>query len=117
MATATQLDLDKYCADVAQRAKRASVQLAVTSTDVKNRWLRRSAGLLRENIGRIEAANEEDVAAAPGYGLTDAEVDRLKLDRKRIEEIAAGLEQVAELPNPIGELIRSTVRPNGLRID
>ncbi len=117
MATATQIDLDKYCADVAARAKRASARLAVTSTDVKNRWLRRSAELLRENTNRIEAANEHDVAAAPGYGLTDSQIDRLKLNRKRIEEISAGLEQIAALPDPIGEVMRSTQRPNGLRID
>jgi glutamate-5-semialdehyde dehydrogenase len=117
MATATQPNLDKYCADVAQRAKRASSQLAITSADLKNRWLRKSADLLRENIARIETANEEDLAAAPGYGLSDAQIDRLKLNSKRIGEIAAGLEQVAELPDPIGEVIRSTVRPNGLRID
>ena len=117
MATATQMDLDKYCADVAGRAKRASERLAITSTDVKNRWLRRSAELLREHIERIQAANEQDLAAAPGYGLSGAQIDRLKLNRKRIEEIAAGLEQVAALPDPIGEVIRSTQRPNGLRID
>jgi glutamate-5-semialdehyde dehydrogenase len=57
------------------------------------------------------------LAAAPGYGLTHAEVDRLRLDGKRIEEIAAGLEQIAGLPDPIGKLIRTTNRPNGLRID
>ena len=57
------------------------------------------------------------MAAAPGYGLTDAAIDRLRLNRKRIEEIAVGLEQIAELADPIGELIRTTNRPNGLRID
>jgi glutamate-5-semialdehyde dehydrogenase len=117
MATATKIDLDQYCAEVAVRAKRASTQLAVTTTDVKNRWLRRSAELLRENVGQIEQANGRDLAAAPGYGLSDAQVDRLQLTPKRIEEIAAGLEQIAALADPIGEVLRSTVRPNGLRIE
>ena len=117
MATATKLDLDKYCADVAARAKRASARLANVSTDVKNRWLRRSAKLLRDNIQQVEQANARDLAAAPGYGLTDAQIDRLRLTPKRIEEIAAALEQIADLPDPIGEVLRSTVRPNGLRID
>src|SRR5688572_8271836 len=103
MATATKFDLNQYCTEVATRAKRASTQLAVTSTDVKNRWLRRSAELLRANVGQIEQANERDIAAAPGYGLSDAQVDRLRLSPKRIKEIAAGLEQVAALADPIGE--------------
>ena len=73
--------------------------------------------MLRESVDRIAEANARDLAAAPDYGLTDAQIDRLRLTPKRIEEIAAGLEQIAELPDPIGEVIRTTVRPNGLRID
>src|SRR5688572_23826631 len=117
MTVAAELDLDRYCADVAARAKRASVRLAVTKTDVKNEWLRRSAELLRERGNQIEQANALDLAAAPGYGLTDAAIDRLRLTPKRIEEIAVGLEQIAELIDPIGEVIRTTERPNGLRIE
>src|SRR4051794_24668625 len=117
MATATQIDLDQYCSVVAERAKRASAELGTISRDTKDEWLRRSAQLLRENEERIAEANERDVAAAPGYGLTDAAVDRLRLNRKRIEDIAAGLEQIAELADPIGEVIRTTNRPNGLRIE
>jgi glutamate-5-semialdehyde dehydrogenase len=117
MAVAAELDLDKYCAEVAAAAKRAAVRLATISTGVKNAWLRRSARLLGEQSDRIIEANASDLAAAPGFGLTDAEVDRLRLDSKRIDEIAAGLEQIAELPDPIGEIIRTTNRPNGLRIE
>jgi glutamate-5-semialdehyde dehydrogenase len=117
MATATEVDLEKYCADVAARARRASGHLATTPRTVKDEWLRRSGQLLRENEERITEANQRDIAAAPGYGLTDAAIDRLRLDHNRIEEIAAGLEQVANLPDPIGEVIRTTDRPNGLRID
>src|SRR3954470_21731856 len=117
MATVTELNLDTYCAEVAARAKRASMELGTVPRQLKDEWLRRSAQLLRENEERIAEANERDLAAAPGYGLTDAATDRLRLDRKRIEEIAAGLEQIAELPDPIGEIIRTTNRPNGLRIE
>lgn len=117
MSVATELNLDKYCAEVASSAKSASVRLATTSTRVKNAWLLRSAQLLREHDERIIEANARDLAAAPGYGLTDAQLDRLRLTPKRIEEIAVGLEQIAELPDPIGEIIRTTDRPNGLRID
>ena len=76
-----------------------------------------TSGALRKNIRQIEQGNARDLAAAPGYGLSDAQIDRLRLTPKRIEEIAAGLEQIAELPDPIGEIIRTTERPNGLRID
>jgi glutamate-5-semialdehyde dehydrogenase len=117
MATATKFDLDQYCAEVAARAKLASSSLAVTATRVKNRWLRRSAELLRSNVRQIEQSNARDLAAAPGYGLSESQIDRLRLGFKRIEEIAAGLEQVAALADPIGDVMRSTVRPNGLRID
>jgi glutamate-5-semialdehyde dehydrogenase len=117
MATAVQIDLAKYCTDVASRARRASGRMATVSGAVKVNWLRRSATLLRENAKRLQAANAEDLAAAPGYGLTDAEIDRLRLTPARTESMAKGLEDVAALPEPIGALIHSTIRPNGLRID
>src|SRR4051794_8977752 len=110
MPTATKIDLDKYCADVAGRAKRASVELSTVPRSIKDTWLRQSAQLLCDSEERITEANERDLAAAPGYGLTDAAIDRLRLNRKRIEEIAAGLEQIAELADPIGEVIRTTSR-------
>ncbi len=117
MSIAIEPNLDTYCTAVAQRAKQASMRVANTSTDIKNKWLRRSAQLLRENEERITDANAQDLAAAPGYGLTEAAIDRLRLNRQRIEEIAAALEQIANLPDPIGELMRTTDRPNGLRIE
>ncbi len=117
MAVASEMSLDKYCADVAACARRAATRLGNTPTSVKDQWLRRSAELLRERVEQVCEANARDLAAAAGYGLNDAQVDRLRLSRKRVEEIAAGLEQIAELPDPIGEVIRSTKRPNGLRID
>jgi glutamate-5-semialdehyde dehydrogenase len=117
MAVATELDLDRYCADVAARAKQASARLAVVDTSAKDRWLRRSAELLRDSIQKVEQANARDLAAAPEFGLSDAQIDRLRLTPTRIEEIASGLEQIASLPDPVGEVMRSTERPNGLRID
>jgi glutamate-5-semialdehyde dehydrogenase len=116
-AVAEEIDLDKYCTDVAMRAQKASARLATTSGAVKSQWLRRSAAMLRESIERIEEANEQDLAAAPGFGLSDAEVDRLRLTPARVEAMAVGLEEIAALPEPIGEVIHSTIRPNGLEID
>ncbi len=72
--------------------------------------------LLRERTGDIIAANQLDIAAAPGFGLSDAAIDRLKLTPARIEAIAVGLEEIAVLPDPVGEVIESSRRPNGLEI-
>jgi glutamate-5-semialdehyde dehydrogenase len=116
-AVAEKMDLAPYCTDVAVRARRASAMLSTTSGAVKSEWLRRSAAMLRENVERVQEANSQDLAAAPGYGLTDAEIDRLRLTPARIEAIAVGLEEIAVLPEPIGAIIHSTIRPNGLQID
>lgn len=110
-------DLTAYCRDVAQRAKRASAVLATVLSAVKIAWLLRSAELLRDSSAKIGEANQLDLDAAPGYGLTDAAIDRLRLTPDRIESIAAALEQVAALRDPIGSVIDSTVRPNGLQIN
>ncbi len=116
MSVVQKQDLAAYCLDVARRAKHASSQLALVTGAAKNRWLKTSALRLREHQAELLSANEEDVRAAPGYGLTDAEIDRLKLNPDRIEAIATGLEEVAALPDPIGELIESSIRPNGLQV-
>jgi glutamate-5-semialdehyde dehydrogenase len=116
VATVESTDLQAYCLNVAQRARMASVELARVEAVSKIDWLRRSAELLKENVNEILEANRLDIAAAPGFGLTDAEIDRLKLTPSRIESIAKALEEVAALADPVGEVIESTVRPNGLKI-
>ena len=116
MATAAESSLSAYCREAAVRAKRGAAELAQLSGERKNAWLKESAKVLRERTKGLLAANERDVVAAPGYGLTDAEVDRLKLTTSRIEEIAVGLEAVAALPDPVGEVIESSIRPNGLQV-
>jgi glutamate-5-semialdehyde dehydrogenase len=110
-------NLAAYCQDVARRAKTAAGLMATLPAAVKIAWLERAAALLRKNIAAIELANAEDLAAAPGYGLTPAEIDRLRLTPERIDAIAAALIEVGQLRDPIGRVIDSTIRPNGLRID
>jgi len=122
MATAAKpsaeiVDLGAYCQEVAERAKQAAGELALIGPEIKIAWLRRSAALLRANIPSIEAAGAIDLAAAPAYGLTEAQIDRLRLTPERIEAIAAVLEAVAELSDPIGKVLSTVVRPNGLKID
>jgi glutamate-5-semialdehyde dehydrogenase len=82
----------------------------------KNAWLRQSARALREESAHVIEQNAKDLEAAPGFGLTAAQTDRLKLTPARIAEIAAGLDEVAALPDPVGEVIDSSVRPNGLEV-
>lgn len=108
--------LREYCLQLAARARVASRELAQLRGEVKDAWLRRSAALLRERTPQLLAANERDVAAADQFGLTSAQVDRLKLSAKSIGGIAAALEQVAAQKDPVGEIIESTVRPNGLDV-
>src|SRR5262245_17824342 len=105
MAVATNFDLAKYCTEVSVRARRASALLATVGGGAKVEWLKRSAALLRESTDRLTQANAQDLAAAPKYGLDDAQIDRLRLTPARIESMAAGLEQIAALPEPIGEVI------------
>jgi len=109
-------DLAAYCTDLAQRAARAARTLANVPGALKNEWLRGAARALSEQAGVIREANERDVAAAAGYGLSAAQVDRLTLTPARLSAVAAALEEVAALPDPIGETMESTVRPNGLEI-
>ncbi len=116
MSTKQSQDLAVYCQQLAQRARRASIDLAQVTGQQKNDWLRHSAAALRKQTEAILQANQRDIDAAPGFGLTDAQIDRLKLSPDRIEGIARGLEEVAQLPDPVGEMIESVVRPNGLRI-
>jgi glutamate-5-semialdehyde dehydrogenase len=116
MAVLEQHDLAGYCLSAARRAKAASAELAQASGAAKNAWLRASAARIREHAADLREANAVDLAAAPGFGLTDAEIDRLTLTPKRIDDIAQGLEEVAALPDPVGEVIESSVRPNGLSI-
>src|SRR5690606_41940990 len=97
--------------------KAAAAELAQLKGETKIAWLKRSAELLRENGDAIQTANQRDQDAAPGYGLTPAAIDRLRLTTERIEGIAAALEEVAALHDPIGQVMHSTVRPNGLVIN
>lgn len=116
MSIAEDLDLEAYCTTVARKAKAASSELAAASGAMKNAWLRSSAARLREQSATVIAANAKDLEAAPGFGLSAAATDRLRLTKDRIDGIASALEEVAALPDPIGEVIESSRRPNGLEV-
>jgi glutamate-5-semialdehyde dehydrogenase len=109
-------ELTDYCLDVARRARVASAQLADLSGAQRNGWLKQSAAQLVKRRDEIVAANEQDLAAASEYGLTDAQIDRLRLTDTRIDGIAQAMTEVAMLPDPVGEVIESNMRPNGLDV-
>ncbi|QEG00834.1 Gamma-glutamyl phosphate reductase [Stieleria maiorica] len=113
---APSIDLATYCRDTAKRAKEASAALATLDAEIKNRWLNESADALTASVDQIIAANEQDLAAAPGYGLTDAAVDRLRLNADRIGGIATALREVSMLADPVGEVLDGFTRPGGLQI-
>ena len=108
--------LFEYCQTVAANAKQASRQMSLVSGTQKNHWLRTAAKMLVDQTETLLAANKIDLEAAPGFGLKDSEIDRLLLNPKRIGEIAVALEEIAMFPDPIGQVIESTVRPNGIDV-
>jgi glutamate-5-semialdehyde dehydrogenase len=116
MSVASTESLATYCLEIAQRASRAAAELACASGADKDRWLRLGAQRLRERTPALLVANALDIDAAPGYGLSAAAIDRLRLTHERIADVAKALEEVAALRDPVGEIIESSVRPNGLEV-
>ena len=98
-------------------AKRAAEVLARTPPEVKTAALRSAAEELRAAQAEILAANAEDVASARKRGLSDAMIDRLALDAKRVEAMAAGVTAIAALDDPVGRVLARWERPNGLVIE
>ena len=116
MAVAEISNLRAYCQDMARRAHQAAARMATVTGEQKRDWLLRTAELIRRRNDAIEEANAQDQANAEQYGLTPAQVDKLRLTPERIEQMAVGVEAVAGLPDPIGEVISSSIRPNGLEV-
>jgi len=102
--------------EMGRKARTAARVLALCSKDQKNAALMAMADAIEAAEADIVAANASDLEAAPGYGLNDAAVDRLRLDSARIKGMAQGVRQVAGLPDPCGEIIREWTRPNGMMI-
>ncbi|EHM53049.1 glutamate-5-semialdehyde dehydrogenase [Cardiobacterium valvarum] len=99
-----------------QNARLAAHQLARLSSTTKNQALRAVAAALRANEDDILAANARDLAAAADHGISGVMLDRLRLDAARIQAIATGVSQVADLPDPIGTVVRGYTNADGLEI-
>ncbi|OXB92108.1 MULTISPECIES: glutamate-5-semialdehyde dehydrogenase [Parageobacillus] len=100
----------------AEQLQQAAKTLALLSTEEKNEALTRIAEALIKQKEWILQENEKDVALGKEQGLSPALIDRLQLTNERIEQIVDGVRQVADLPDPIGEIVEEWTRPNGLRI-
>jgi glutamate-5-semialdehyde dehydrogenase len=109
-------DLVAYCDGLACQARAAARVLATARGALKDQWLLQSATALESRSEEILQANARDLAAGAERGLTAASLDRLRLTRDRIRAAAAGLHAVAVLPDPIGRVRDSSLRPNGLQV-
>ncbi len=99
-----------------RQARAAACKLAQLTSDEKNAILRAMAAAIRQRAPEILAANADDLVVAKKKELSTAMLDRLMLDEKRIEAMAAGIDQVASLPDPVGQIMDAWDRPNGIRI-
>ena len=116
MNVETQTDIARTMDAMGVAARRAAAALTLTSNDARNSALHAAAATLRRESADILAANARDMAAGKERGLSAALLDRLMLDEDRIEGMAAGVEAVASLPDPLGRVLAEWERPNGLVI-
>jgi glutamate-5-semialdehyde dehydrogenase len=110
------MNISQEIKSIALDAKKASVELRRLSTEVKNKTLEQMARALVANSAYILKANKRDIQAAKRAGLKDSFVDRLSLNKDRIREMSACLREIAGQQDPIGSVISSAKRPNGLQI-
>ena len=101
---------------IGKQAKAAARQLAACTTEEKNRALLAMAESIERHTEEILSANEKDMTAAREKGMNDTMLDRLQLTGERVKGMAAGLRDVAALPDPVGRVLSDQVRPNGLRL-
>jgi glutamate-5-semialdehyde dehydrogenase len=109
-------ELAGLMAVMGSKAKAASAQTARAPAAIKNRALLTLAGLLRQNVAPLQAANQRDLERAAAAGLAGPMLDRLKLGAKDIATVAAGCEQLAAMPDVIGEIIGMKQQPSGIRV-
>ncbi|MCH8845999.1 MAG: glutamate-5-semialdehyde dehydrogenase [Proteobacteria bacterium] len=110
------MDIKQYMQGVGKRAREASRIMARTDTATKNQALLKIADLIIESQDKLLEANALDLAAAKTNDLDAALLDRLELTPERIKSMADGLRQVAELPDPIGEISAMEERPSGIKV-
>ncbi|MDP6637484.1 MAG: glutamate-5-semialdehyde dehydrogenase [Phycisphaerae bacterium] len=111
------MEPETVIADLAAPARRAAAVLAASRGEKRNAALLACAQAIRDDAERLKSENNKDLSRSEEFGLSQAMVDRLTLDDGRIESMACALEQIAAQTDPIGQTIRASNRPNGLRIE
>ncbi len=110
-------EINEYLKSLGTKAQTAKTVLQGLTAEQKNRALTQAADALVQEGERILSANEKDCARAEENGMAEGLLDRLKLTGARIEAMAEGLRQIASLPDPVGEVMETFDRPNGLHIE
>jgi len=110
-------EVESYVQSLGRQARRAASHLVTLDGATKVAALDRMAARLRTSAKSILEANARDIEAAHSAGLAPALVERLKLNDRKIESMAIGVEQIAQQADPVGQTIEGYVRPNGLRIE
>ncbi len=110
------MDMRQFVMRKAQAAREGARSLAAASAAQKDRALLRMAEALTQGASELIAENAKDIAFAEGKGLSKALVDRLTLNERRVAEMANGLREVAQLPDPAGEIVKMWQRPNGMTV-
>jgi len=105
-----------YLEQLGSNAKKAATELNLLGQEQKNSALKACANALLEDAAEILSANEADVKQAIANGVKSSLIDRLRLTQERLQDMADGIHQICALPDPIGEVLSMTVRPNGLTI-
>ncbi len=110
------MDIKEYVLKKALEAKEGARAIARASSEQKNNALVKMADAILKKSKELQAANKKDIASAKKRGLTKAMVDRLTLTQTRINEMAQGLVEIAALPDPSGEILKMSTRPNGMMV-
>ncbi|MDP3123451.1 MAG: gamma-glutamyl-phosphate reductase, partial [Thiobacillus sp.] len=110
------MDVKQYMQTVGKQAREASRAIARADTNQKNRALQAMAAAIRRDAARLLAANARDMEHARMSGYDTALLDRLQIDEKGVAGMAEGLEQIAALPDPVGEITDLKYRPSGIQV-
>lgn len=110
------INIEDLVKNIGAKAKMAAGKLSCADSEVKNKALKFAANEIRKNASHIVSENKKDLETATAKGQTKAFIDRLMLDEARVVAIANAVEEVANLPDPVGKILEAWERPNGLKI-
>lgn len=110
------MNIKSFVIKKAKEAKEGAKAIAKVSSEQKNNALIKMAEILIKKSRELQAANKKDIAAARKNGLSKAMIDRLTLNKERIDEMAQGLQEISNLPDPVGEITKMWQRPNGMMV-